>query len=122
MVQPINFYALTKLAGEAYVGKEDLIIRTSFKPSEWKYAKAFSDLFTSADYIDIIADKISFLIAKNAKGIYNVGTERKSIYELAKQRNPIVQSMSKNEIVNVQLPTDISMNLDKYNEFYIKEM
>jgi dTDP-4-dehydrorhamnose reductase len=122
MTVPINFYALTKLAGEAYAGKNDLIIRTSFKPNEWKYAKAFDDLYTSADYIDVIADKISFLIAKRAKGIYNVGTERKSIYELAKKRNPKVQPISKNEIVGVQLPSDVSMNLSKYNEFYTQEM
>jgi dTDP-4-dehydrorhamnose reductase len=117
---PINFYALTKLAGEAYVRSKDLIIRTSFKPIEWKYKSAFNDLFTSADYIDIISEKISLLIANNAKGIYNVGTEKKSVYDLAKRRNKDVQPMSRREIAYVNLPIDTSMNVDKYIDFALK--
>lgn len=116
--QPINFYALTKLAGEAYAGANDLIIRTSFKPREWKYPRAFVDLFTSADFIDIIAEKISFLVASKAKGIFNVGTQRKSVFDIAKVHNPAVQPMSRAEITNVNLPVDTSMNIDKYNLFY----
>ena len=117
---PVNFYSLTKLAGEAYAFEHDLVIRTSFKPSIWEFPKAFSDVYTSADYIDIIARKISFLIANNANGIYNVGTEKKSIYELAKRRNPNIQPMSKSEIKDVRIPSDISMNTDKYEEFLSK--
>jgi dTDP-4-dehydrorhamnose reductase len=115
--RPVNFYAFTKLAGEAYADKNDLIIRTSFKPSKWEFEKAFTDLYTSADYIDIIAEKISRLIVSSATGIYNVGTERKSIYDLAISRNPDVKPMSYKEIKNVNLPQDVSMNLDKYNKF-----
>jgi len=117
---PVNFYAFTKLAGEAFVNPDtDLIIRTSFKPlGKWKHPKAFDDIFTSADYVDIIAEKIAFLIKTGATGIYNVGTERKTIYELAKRRTPEVKPMSKKEIKNVQLPSDVSMNLDKFNAYY----
>ncbi|MFA5023380.1 MAG: sugar nucleotide-binding protein [Patescibacteria group bacterium] len=117
---PVNFYSFTKLAGEAYIGTKDLIIRTSFKPSVWQYQKAFSDIYTSADYIDIIARKISFLIKNDAFGVYNVGTKRKSIFELAKRRNENVQPMSKNEIKNVILPSDISMNVEKFESFFKK--
>ena len=121
LTHPINFYSFTKLAGEAYVNRPDygdLIIRTSFKPSKWEFTKAFDDIYTSADYIDIIAKKISFLIEHRAEGIYNVGTERKSIYELALRRNTTVLPMSRKDITNVNLPQDVSMNLDKYNMFY----
>ena len=118
ITQPINFYALTKLAGEAYAGENDLVIRTSFKPRKWRYPRAFVDLFTSADFIDVIADKVSFLVAHKAKGIFNVGTERKSVYDIAKQCNPSIEPMSCTEITDVNLPTDTSMNIDKYNLFY----
>lgn len=112
----INFYAWTKLAGEAYLDEEDLIIRTSFKPSIWKYPRAFNDVYTSADYVDIIAAKVSELIKRQARGIYNVGTERKSIYELALRRNPNVLPRSRLE-ETVRLPGDSSMCLDKYDVF-----
>ena len=75
-------------------------------------------MYTSADYVDVIAPKILDLIANQERGIYNVGTERKTIYNLARQRNTRVCPISKNEIKNVHLPSDISMNLDKYNTYY----
>lgn len=121
-VDPLNFYAFTKLAGEAFMDPDkDLIIRTSFKPiTPWPYPKAFDDLYSSADYVDVVAKKIAFLIAHcwDDTGIINVGTERKSIYDLARRRNRDVKPMSKKEITDVKLPSDISMNLEKYNKIY----
>ena len=119
-IRPINFYAITKALGEEYVNSaKDLIIRTSFKPNgKWKYPKAFDDLYTSADYLDVIVPKIEFLLMECATGIYNVGTERKTVYELARRRTTKVCPMSIKEIDGVRLPSDISMNLDKYNALY----
>lgn len=119
-VRPVNYYAMTKLIGESFVTTPNsLIIRTSFKPNEpWPYPRAFDDLYTSSDYVDIIASKILDLIGNGESGIYNVGTERKTIYDLARRRNTKVKPMSKNEIKGVYLPSDISMNLDKYNNYY----
>lgn len=118
-VSPVNFYAQTKYMGEAFLDERDLIIRTSFKPdTEWPYPKAFDDLYTSSDYVDVIAPKILTLIANGESGIYNVGTERKSIYELARRRTTKVKPMSRKEIKDVYLPSDISMNLDKFNDYY----
>ena len=116
---PFNFYGFTKLAGESFMRPEkDLIIRTSFKPNiPWPYPKAFADLYTCADYIDIIAKDIASLAASDMTGIINVGTQKKSIYELAHSRNPQVGKMSRGEIVNVNMPLDISMNLDRLNNF-----
>jgi len=119
--EPVNFYGLTKLAGEGYLRDTDLVIRTSFKPSEWPYPKAFSDIYCSADYIDVIAEKIANIIVKTKEtGILNVGTERKSVFELAKRRNPKVLPMSRGDIGDVRMPEDISMNIDKLNEIYKK--
>ena len=116
--KPFNFYGFTKLAGESFLDiKKDLIIRTSFKPSVWPYDGAFCDLFTSADYVDVIAQKIKLLINSSLTGIINVGTERKSIYNLASRRNANVKAITTDNITSVNLPKDISMCIDRFNEF-----
>lgn len=114
--KPFNFYGFTKLAGEAFLDpNKDLIIRTSFKPTIWEHPRAFTDLYTSADYVDVIAKEIAFVIQSGVRGIINVGTERKSIFELAQRRNPQVQPCSIKD-VSVRLPKDTSMNLDRLLE------
>lgn len=120
-VRPVNYYAITKLMGEVFMDPDiDLIIRTSFKPNTpWPFPKAFDDLYTSADYVDVIAEKISdclMHIVYDGDGIFNIGTERKSIYDLARRRNTNVKPMSRKEITNVHLPSDISMNTDRFDE------
>jgi len=119
--RPLNFYAFTKLAGEAYVDlKKDLVIRTSFKPNDlWKakYNRAFFDMWSSADYVDIVAKDIALAIEGKLNGTINIATERKTIYELAKRRFPNVGKVSVEEIKTVRLPRDISMNIDKFKEF-----
>lgn len=111
--QPFNYYGFTKLEGEKYMDpKKDLIIRTSFKPSIWEYPQAFTDLYTSADYIDIIAKEIIFVIQSGIRGIINVGTDRKSMFDLAKRRNDKIQSCNMIDM-KCYRPNDISMNLDK---------
>ena len=119
--KPFNYYGHTKHMGEAFVQEpDDLIIRTSFKPNEpWVYTHAFSDLYTSADYVDIIAPMINALIISGECGIYNVGTERKSIYDLAAARNSHISKMSKNSL-GFDLPDDVSMNTDKYDGLGLK--
>lgn len=122
IVRPINYYAMTKLAGEAFASDNDVVIRTSFKPNiPWPHEKAFNDLYTSADYVDVIADKINWFLGylvPDHTGIFNIGTERKSIYELARRRNTKIKSMSRKGITNVNLPSDVSMNIDKFNKAY----
>jgi dTDP-4-dehydrorhamnose reductase len=120
--EPFNFYGFTKLAGESFANKDkDLIIRTSFKPNDlWekKYNKAFIDLYTSADYADIVAKEIALVIKHKLTGIINVGTEKKSIYQLATSRYPNVGEMSRWDVNDwIKMPTDISMNIDKFTEF-----
>lgn len=114
--EPFNFYGFTKLAGEAYMDREkDLVVRTSFKPRNlWqKYDKAFTDVFTSADYVDVIAKDIALVIKSDLVGTINVAKERKSVYYLAIQTNPSVGQISRCQ-VSVKMPTDISMNIDKF--------
>ncbi len=120
--EPFNFYGFTKLAGETFMSLyRDLIVRTSFKPNdlwETKYNKAFIDLYTSADYVDIVASEIALVIDSKLTGTINVATEKKSIYELAQKRYPNVGEMSRWEVSKwLTMPSDISMNIDKFKEF-----
>ncbi len=113
-----NYYSLSKLVAEEIVKTLDdyLIIRTSFRPSEWAYPKAFYDLYTSQDYVDIIAPEIALAIKnydKIAHKIIHIAKERKSAYELAKRRRKDVLRASKTEL-ELDLPEDISLNIDRW--------
>ena len=59
-VLPANLYAWTKLAGEAAVRAvaNHLIIRTSFGSPTFDYAAAFTDKWSSKEYVDIIAPEL----------------------------------------------------------------
>lgn len=113
-----NYYSLTKLVAEEIIKFLDnyLIIRTSFRSREWAYPKAFHDLYTSQDYVDIIAPDVALAIInyKNINHkIIHIVRERKSAYELAKRRKQDVLKASKKELI-VSLPDDISLNMDRW--------
>jgi hypothetical protein len=56
------------------------------------------------------------LITNNAKGLYNVGTEEKTIYDLAKQTNPnITESLAPPHI-----PKNVTMDITKMKNFLNK--
>jgi dTDP-4-dehydrorhamnose reductase len=92
------------------------IIRTSFKPVKWPYPQAFMDVITNADTVDIIADMIAtFMLANPPAGIYNIGTEPKTVYELAKRNNPDVFPCS---VAGIDyLRPNVTMCLSKYHNF-----
>lgn len=109
-----NWYGYTKLLGEGYVqlkAKDFLIVRCSFKPKPFPYPKAITCQFGNFDYTEVIAKIICDLIESGASGVYNVGTEPKTIYELAKRTNPNVEPIS--DKIHETMPTDITMNCDK---------
>jgi hypothetical protein len=71
------------------------------------------------DYIDVVSKIYIDLIEGDAQGIYNVGTDLKTMYDLAKQtRDDVVPT-------NVKffdtMPLDVSMDLTKLGEFYDKK-
>lgn len=121
---PQNFYALTKTIGEAIVtsAREYLIIRTLFKPRPYKHAIAPIDQFTTGDYVDVITPiiiKVINIWNKNKTPcVINVGTNRKSTYDLAKQSRPEVKPCLLSDIKSVKLPRDTSLNLKKLEKFW----
>jgi dTDP-4-dehydrorhamnose reductase len=90
-LKPENLYATSKLAGEFSVEfvPNHCIIRTSFGDSKFPYDMAYSNVFVSKDYVDIIAPMILNVLVSDYTGVINVGTESKSILEYAKKRNKI---------------------------------
>lgn len=108
-INPVNKYAETKAAGELATRTMDnsLVIRTSFCDNIFPYPKAFVDHYTSRDYVDIIAPLIYKTATSDKLGIAHVGTERKSVYDLAKKRQPEIGQLSISE-VGFNIPADTS--------------
>jgi len=115
-----NYYALTKLVAEqlARLARRHLIIRTSFRPREWPYDNAFTDVYTSQDYVDVIAPEIALAIGHCDEIPYTVlhiATERKSLYELARRRRGDVRPSSKAEST-VNHPDDTSLDVSRWRQ------
>jgi dTDP-4-dehydrorhamnose reductase len=108
----------TKLLADEYLkehAKNYLICRLSHKPYPFPYESAWVDVVTNADYTPVIAELVIKLIEGGADGLYNVGTERKTIYELAQRSNKEV----KKSISPPHIPKDISMNISKMENFLL---
>lgn len=108
-----TWYGYTKLLGDSHVqlkSKNYLICRLSHKPNPFPYDNAWTDIKTNCDYVNVIANLVIKLINKNANGVYNVGTESKSIYDLALKTKD-VEPINKPEYV----PQNTTMCLDKLN-------
>lgn len=112
---PVNtWYGYSKLVGDAIVqlrSNDYLICRLSHKPNPFPYETAWSDIHTNCDSVDIISNLVINLIEKKCIGVYNVGTEVKSIYDIAKKINKNIKSINKPAWV----PNDISMSINKLN-------
>jgi dTDP-4-dehydrorhamnose reductase len=106
-----TWYSYCKLISDAYVQLMDnyLMVRCSFKPKPFPYEKAFVNIMGNFDYVDVIAKQIIDLINENRTGIWNIGTEFKSVYELAIQTRQVVDFS-----YSSQLPI-IEMDLTKFN-------
>ena len=106
-----TWYAYTKLLGDAHIQLKSnnyLIIRCGHKQNPFKYDEAFEDVIGNFDYVNKIAELIIQLINNNVRGIQNVGTELKSVYDLALKTNPKVKKTKCN---NNLMPKNVSMKI-----------
>jgi len=120
-LDPINYYAFTKvladLAVQNILPQTSICTRLSFKKQgPWPHPKAFIDQYTSRDTVDVIANQILQVLYGTHVGVVHLGTERKTVYELAKRQSPEVEPISINDIKNVVLPKDTSLKLTKIEE------
>lgn len=107
-----NWYGYTKLLGDGIVqlqSKNFLLIRCTHKAYPFPYEGAWIDQIGNFDYVNVISDLIIKLINSNVNGVYNVGSEVKTMYELAKHTKPLV---GKSFVPN-HVPHNTSMNITK---------
>lgn len=112
---PFNFYAWTKMGGEASTRgvKNHLIIRVSFGKSKFSYPVSFVDKWSSKDYVDVIAPMIYDAILSPLTGVLNLGTERKTLFSHAKERNADVKPVKLAE-TSFFTPYDTSLNMQRW--------
>jgi dTDP-4-dehydrorhamnose reductase len=107
-----NWYSYTKLLADAFIelkSHDYLILRESHKPNPFPYDNAWINLIGNFDYVNKIADIIINLIKLEQNGIINVGTDLKTIYDLALETNKNVKPTLKPK----KAPEDVSLNLTK---------
>ena len=108
-----NWYGYTKLLADGLVQlmmKDYLLIRGTHKPKPFPYDKAWINQVGNFDYVDVIASQIIKLINKDSRGIFNIGTEFKSMYVLANRTKPDVM---------IEMSPDYIPK--KYNNEYIED-
>ena len=115
---PSNLYAWTKLAGEAAVRAvaNHLIIRTSFSPDKFPYPVAFSDKWSSKEYVDVIAPEIIEATMSPLTGIVNIGGPRRTIYNFAVKRNAQVRRLERQD-AEYGTPVDTSLDLQRWRGY-----
>lgn len=110
---PVNFYSLTKLLGEfeARLAKRHSVLRCLFKPRPYKHDQCPTDMWTSGDYVDVMARKIALAInhAHELPELLHIGGERKSLFDLAKQTHPEVKAIKRLSLP-LRLPRDTSLD------------
>lgn len=114
---PVNFYGLTKLCGEQIVQEypDTLIIRPAIRQDgPWRFPKAFTDQWTSDDFISDRAPDIIRAALSNECGILHMGGVRRSIYEMARSSRSDVGKMTRQECEGVNIPRDTSLDSSKW--------
>ena len=114
---PLTRYAKSKVAGEmaTLIYDKSLVIRTEFCDVDFPFDTAFTDKYSSKDYIDIIAPKIAKKCLSKQTGICHVGGPRRSFYEFGQLRNPnvkagSVQNLLKTSTVPILIDTSLIEN------------
>lgn len=110
-VNPLTKYAKSKVSGEfmSSILNNYLIIRTEFCGLDFPFDTAYTDKWTSKDYIDKLAPVIVQKSLSDQVGICNVGGPRRSFYELGLERNPSVKPGS---VVEAQSNSKVPILID----------
>ena len=109
-----NWYGYTKLLGDGYVqlkSKNYLLIRTTHKKHPFQYDQAWVNQLGNFDYVNVIANLIIRLIEKGATGLFNVGTELKSMYDLGVKTKPEVEPVYR--VIDDTMPQNVIMDCSK---------
>tara|TARA_A100001011_G_C14313493_1_gene846782 strand:+ start:2182 stop:2865 length:684 start_codon:yes stop_codon:yes gene_type:complete len=108
-----NWYGYTKLLADGYIelkSNDFLIFRTSFKERDVEYKYGWMQ-FGNFDFVDVIGNMMIKLIEKNISGVYNLGTDTKTLYDLFLQTNKDIEPTFK--FTYESTPSNVTMNLGK---------
>jgi dTDP-4-dehydrorhamnose reductase len=110
---PVNEYAWSKLGGECAVKlyENSLILRMALCQQPFPHPKALVDIKKSYLYMDEAAKVILKLI--NETGVINVGGDAMTPYEFVSKDNPGIEEITFNEINDITMGKDSSMNISK---------
>ena len=106
-----TWYGYTKLLSDGLVQLKSwnyLLCRLSHKPYPFPYENAWTDMKTNGDYVNVISSLVIQLILNDSVGVFNVGTEEKTIYELALKTKNVVPILKP-----IGVPSNTLMNLTK---------
>jgi hypothetical protein len=79
-----NWYGYTKPLADGLVQLEsNNYLCDVHMPTPFPYESAWIDQIGNFDYIDTISSLVIDMINSKISGVYNVGTEMKSVYQLA---------------------------------------
>ena len=91
-----TWYGYTKLLSDGLIqlrSDDYLLIRCSHKPYPFEYSNAWIDYIGNFDYVDTIAHLLLNVLIKNLVGVYNLGTEVKTMFDLATETNVVVSPL-----------------------------
>lgn len=107
-----NWYGYTKLVGDALVQLESndyLVIRCTHKPNPFPYDAAWINQVGNFDYVNVISNLIINLVKSGQSGLFNLGTDVKTMYELASFTKPMVGK----SFAPAHVPHNTSMDITK---------
>jgi hypothetical protein len=113
-----NWYSYTKLLADSYIelkSNKYLICRGTHKSNPFIYDKAWIDQIGNFDYVNVISKLIVNLINTQATGTFNVGTDLKTIYNLASQTKSVTPAFKPEHV-----PSNTSINTDKLKSWLLK--
>ena len=109
-----TWYSYTKLLGDSHVqlkSKDYLIVRGGHKPNPFPFKSAYDNVVGNFDYVDKNTYIIKKLIENNLSGIYNIGSNTKTMYDLAKETNIKVRKKTCGK--SCDIPREVVMNINK---------
>ncbi|OGE38775.1 hypothetical protein A3F00_00640 [Candidatus Daviesbacteria bacterium RIFCSPHIGHO2_12_FULL_37_11] len=108
---PPSKFAWSKLGGECAVQmlKKFLILRLDFGPSPFPWGKVYKNQFVSKLYTKEMAPLVLKVVKSKATGVMNLGGQRISLEEYARETRPDIESIPKPDWV----PQDSSLDITK---------
>ena len=112
----VTKYGWSKLGGECAVRMYDnsLILRTCICNHPFPHGQALTDVKKSLMYNFEAARIILKLL--NEKGVINLGGDSQSVYDFASKKNPRIRKITRQDVKDVYIAPDTSMNTSRLKE------